>query len=123
MVKREFSGKRDLTYNKWHRTLGNPYYMMDVDCVEWRSGRGIVAIIERTLHYPEGKYSQQDIIGFKQFEIIVMTELSEKLQVPAYLVLHNLDLTRFDVYRIKEETATFWRTMNHEEYGIFIRNL
>jgi len=123
LVKPEFTGKRDLTYNKWHRTLGNPYYMLDVDCLEWRKERGIVAVVERSLYRKECGYSQRDIINFKKFEIKVITELSQKLKVPAYLVFYNEELTIFDVYKIENEKAIFWKTMNHEQYADFIRNL
>lgn len=121
MVKPEFTGKRDLSYNKWHRTIGAPYYMIDLDCVEWRSGRGTVAIIERTLD--STKYTQEQIVEYKQFEITVTWEIAQKLQVPAYLVFYNAQLTEFNVYTIKDNEAKFWLTMNTDQYTTFLRNL
>ena len=123
MVKPEFTGKRDLTYNLWHRTVGDQYYMLDVDCLEWRNGRGIVAIIERGLYNSESNYSKEAIIRFKRFELKVVTELSQKLKVPAYLTFYNIELSEFDVYQIQSEQALHFKKMNVEEYSNFIRNL
>lgn len=121
MVKPEFTGKRDLSYNKWHRTIGDECYMIDIDCAEWRGNRGVVAIIERALdtcHYP-----RQELLEFKKFEIKVVSQIADALQVPAYLVFYDKELSQFDVYTIKNEQAYFWKAMKTVEYANFLKRL
>lgn len=97
--------------------------MIDIDCIEWRSGKGIVAIIERSLYNPDAGYSQKEIINLKKFEMMIITELGQKLKVPTFLVFYNKELTQFDVYQIVNSEAQFWRTMNNEEYSNFLKSL
>jgi len=121
MVKPEYTGKRDLSYNKWHRTIGDSYYMIDLDCVEWRSNKGTVAIIERALDMQ--KYPLEQIIEYKKFELTVASEIAEKLKVPAYLVFYNPQLTEFKIYIIQQNNAQFYKTMNDTDYADFLRKL
>jgi hypothetical protein len=121
MVKEERTFKRDLTYNLWHRTIGDAYYMIDLDCVEWRTNRGVVAILERSLNIQNGTLEQ--IIGDKKFELTVYSQVARKLEVPAYLVFYNEELTEFKIFMIQNESAKFWKTMNDIEYTSFIRGL
>jgi hypothetical protein len=121
MVKQEYTGKRDLSYNLWHRTIGDSYYMIDLDCVEWRSNRGVVAILERSLDMQSGALEQ--IIEEKRFELTVYSQVARKLEVPAYLVFYNEGLTTFKVFMIQNENAKFWKTMNDIEYTNFIKGL
>jgi len=122
MVKEERTEKRDLRYSKWHRTLGNPYYMMDLDCVEWRSGRGVVAIIEKAIRTHDQLL--QELIKNKEWEMKVMLEIATKLEIPAYVVYHEKDLSQFYVLEVKNsEQKPTWRVMAKEEYSEFIRTL
>lgn len=119
MVKGEITGKRDLSYSKWHRTIGNKYYMIDFDSVEWRNGRGIVALIECALNRTTSLQTLQN----KKFEFKVYTEASREMRAPAYLVIHNFEMTWFEVYKIINEKAIPWRKMQRKEYEEFIKNL
>lgn len=121
MVKPEFTGKRDLIYNRWHRTIGQPYYMLDLDSVEWRSGRGVVAIIERSLL--TNVYPVEKVLEFKKFEIKVASEISQKLGVPSFLVFYTDDLQTFHVYKIQNEQASPQATMDNGQYSQFLRSL
>ena len=121
MVKPEITGQRDLSYNIWHRKLGNPFYMIDVDCVEWRAGRGVVALIEKALI--TGKFTLQQIIQYKRFEIKVITEIAAKLNVPAFMVFHTENLDQFEVYQIKNEQAHFLGTYTEKGYSDFVKAL
>jgi len=49
MVRGEMTGRRDLTYSGFHRTLASYCYMTDLDFVEYRPERGIIAIGEAKL--------------------------------------------------------------------------
>ena len=119
MVEGERTGKRDLTYSTYHRTIGDKYYALDFDFVEWRNGRGIVALFECALNHT----TSQQILQKKQFEFTVYTEASRKLQVPAYFVIYDKLLVWFEVYKIENEEATPWKKMNNEEYTEFLRAL
>lgn len=119
MVKDERTNKRDLIYSNWHRTIGDIYYTLDFDYVEWRNGRGIVAIIECALNHT----TSQQLLQAKKFEFKVYTEASRKLHVPAYFVIYDKLLVLFEVYKIEHETAIPWKKMNLEEYTEFIRTL
>jgi len=123
-VKPEFTGKRELNYNKWHRTIGHDYFMIDLDSVEWRKDRGVVAIIERGLF--TGKATIDNIIEFKRFEIKVVSEIAEKLKVPAYLVFYTIDNDEmpydFMVYQIFPRD-NFLGKMTQEQYTNFIKKL
>jgi len=118
MVKPELTGERDLTYSRWHRTLGDPYYMIDLDSIEWRSGKGVVALIETA--------RLEAIVYKKKFQIKVMKELAQRLGVLAYLVLYNEELTLFEVYDLlsgPEWTSCTKKIMGRNEYSDFIKNL
>jgi hypothetical protein len=121
MVKPEGTGERDLSYSRWHRTIGNSYYMIDLDCVEWRSNRGTVAIIETAMDMQNRPLEQN--VKYKQFEITVISQIAQKLEVPAYLVFHNKELTEYKILVIQNESAKFWKTMNDIEYTNFIKGL
>ena len=127
MTKPEFTGHRDLAYNRWHRTIGPEYYMIDLDCVEWRNGRGAVAVIERTLF--TRKYSIAQILDFKRFQLKVTAEMARARQVPAFLVLyeknqHNIPIA-FHVFDIDAKTgeASFIQEMSEQQYADFLRRL
>ena len=119
MVRGDRTRKRDLTYSLWHRTIGEKYWMLDFDCVEWRDERGIVALIECALNLA----TSQQILKDKSWEFKVYTEASKKLQVPAYLVIHDKRLSKFEVYKIENEEAIPWKMMKLEEYTEFLRTL
>lgn len=47
-VKGEHTGERTTEYSLWHRSLGSKYLTLDIDFVEYRKDRGIVAIVAVT---------------------------------------------------------------------------
>ena len=118
MVKPEHTGKRDLTFHRWHRTLPPDCYMVDLDCIEWRSEKGIVALIELARHTA--------IVYKKKFQCKIIKELATKAQIPAYLVLYNGDLTYFEVYDLlsaNKVTECDKQIMNQKEFRVFIQKL
>lgn len=69
-------------FNFWHRRrLSEDCWMTDLDCIESREGRGVVAIIET-----KGRHGR---LSFHQK--MVFTEMSEKLGVPFYYVKYHTD--------------------------------
>ena len=112
MVRPEVTGERPLEYSQWHRRHAPSWcYCTDLDFIEWRSGRGIVAVMEV-------KRGGACLTGF---QLKVLKELSEKLGVPAYLIRHNEDLTEFRVEQLHPEHWT--RTMNSHQYREFLASL
>lgn len=118
MVRQEETGKRDLAYHLWHRILPNFCYMVDIDVVEWRAGRGIVAFIEVA--------RQTALVHKKRFQLGIVRDIALKCGAKAFLVLYNENLTMFEVYDLlsNEDWAKCNKTyMNEEEHEKFIKNL
>lgn len=123
MVKPEVTGNRDLTYSRWHRTIGDAFYMIDLDCVEWRGERGVVALIEITRFIPNDGVEICDVLTRKETEIKILDELQRKTRAPAYLVLYTPTLSTFWIFQIKDGKPKFWRAKDNEGYKTFLQNL
>lgn len=124
-TKQEKTGHRPTEYSEWHRTLGNEFLSMDVDFVEYRVGRGIVALFEVTANMEnEGHMIRSKPYIWDRTEVQrdVLTTMSEALGVPAYFTLHTKDLSLFHVYDLSGNQENL-RKMTQEEYAEFIRSL
>lgn len=122
--KKEKTNERASDYSQWHRTLGSGCYAVDVDWVEWRAGRGVVALICATGRLNDHNHimnSKKFILNRTEVERKVCLEISESLEVPAYFVIHTTDLSLFHVHSIKNWNN--YQVMNKEEYTEFIKNL
>lgn len=124
-TKMEKTGERNSDYSAWHRTLGPKYLAVDIDFVEYRQDRGIVAFIAVT-----GRLNDEShIMNAKRFiwkrtavERKIMLELSLKTGVPAFFTIHNNDLSLFHVHDLTKDLSEFKR-MNQKEYGDFVKQL
>jgi hypothetical protein len=78
---KELTGKRDLTYSTFRRKkeFGGCYFT-DLDCLEWRPGKGFVAVIE----HKEGFNNYPTEFQNKRYQ-----ELAETLNIPYYLIQYN----------------------------------
>lgn len=121
MVGEERTNQRASDYSHWHRTLPNLCYMIDFDSVEWRSDRGIVAVIETAYRYETQTLTQQ--LETKKFEIKVLSEVSKTTNWKCYIVFHNENLTTFWIFQIINDQAKWWQTIGPNEYSLFIQNL
>jgi hypothetical protein len=88
MVKQEYTGSRDLSYSKWHRTLPGYCYALDLDWIEFRNKNDkfperIVAVIETKDYRARG-------IGVFQKKVMLM--IGNALKVPAVFVKYNFDV-------------------------------
>lgn len=121
-VKKERTNSRegDLKYSKWHRKLPYNCYMMNLDCIEWRADRGIVAFIETAFY--ENK-TLLELLEDKKWEIKVLDELQQKTRIPAYLVFHTDTLSLFWVYVIAEGQPYLFKTLPRYDYEQFIKKL
>lgn len=118
MVKPELTGQRDLTYSRWHRTLPRWCWMVDLDSIEWRSERGIVALIELA-RYEATVYK-------KKFQLKVLKELARQAKIPAYLVLYHNSMNLFEVYDLFSGETIFEcnkKVLTENEYREFIKSL
>jgi len=78
----EKTGKRDLTYSAFRRKKEfNGCYFTDIDCLEWRSGKGFVAVIE----HKEGLNNYPTKFQNERYK-----ELSKALNVPYYLIQYSI---------------------------------
>jgi len=117
----EVTGKRPTAYSLWHRTLPEECYMTDGDWFEQRVLDGdlkSVAYIE-TIQVPSLRNADQKYPVWKSKKELSL-EIQRKMNIPAYIVWHNEECTRFLVRKISESTA---REMNQTEYRRFIKNL
>lgn len=124
-VKQEKIGKRPSEYSEWHRTLGSEYLTADIDCVEYRIGRGIVALIDVTGEMEDEGHllnSKKYIWARTKMQREILSTMAEALRVPAYFVLHTKDMALFHVYNLSDTVEKPLR-MTCAEYTNFIRSL
>ena len=123
MIRPEYSNKRDLTYSKFHRTLGYQCYAINLDWIEYRrkgGGYKIVCIIE-------DKDSRANVSKWMEKKSSVFMMIADALDVPAYLVLHNCieenaakpEIWKFKVINLKQKKE---KIFNKVEYQKFIES-
>lgn len=120
---------RAAEYRLWHRTLSRSCIASDVDFIEWRKrgGKFIPVAITEITRVDVGKevtsgylerivyrYNERDIQGY------ITRYLSEKLEVPAYIILYRQGCTEFWVYSFTEER---WTNLSTLEMKQFIESL
>jgi len=115
MTKPEYSGTRDLTYSRWHRTIGDECIATNIDWVEVRYGK-IKAIIED---------KDDRSKGIPSWQLRIMNEIATSLGVPLYIVFHNCTYKsetewQFRVLNFKESHSVI---MNRDEYKKFLKSL
>lgn len=124
-VKQEKIAKRPSEYSEWHRTLGAEYLTADIDFVEYRRDRGIVAIIDVTGEMEDEGHlynSKKYIWARTRMQRNILSAISKALNVPAYFVLHTKGMTLFHVYDLSDSTETPTR-MTCEQYAAFVKKL
>lgn len=124
-VKEEHTGYRTSDYSLWHRTLGKEYLSLDIDFVEYRSGRGIVAIMAVTGNCNDEnhiKNSKKYIWKRTTIERDILISLASGINCPAYYIIHDNDLSVFHVHNLLEDLNDF-TPMNKDQYAEFIKNL
>ena len=124
-TKQEKTGGRASDYSLWHRTLGSDFLTVDIDFVEYRKDRGIVALIDVTGEMNDEAHmnnSKRFIWARTGLQFKVLSLMSVKLGVPAYFVLHDRGLTIFHVYDLAKGLDDF-RRLTQAEYAAFLRQL
>ena len=107
-VRKLLCGRTDNSeaYKSWHRTLDRHLYLTDVDSIEWRMHNGIltpVAVIELTTFADDGigqekRDAVRDRFDRKTMQGAATRAVASALKVPALVVLHKKDLSRFAVW-------------------------
>jgi len=97
--------------------------MIDLDAIEWRGGRGVVAVFEIARFKPNNGIKMCDVLKRKETELKILDEIQNKLSVPAFLVFYTPTLSTFWIFRIKDGKAKFWRAEDNEGYRTFLRKL
>ena len=113
------------SYTEWHHTLGEQYYRTDIDHVEFRSNRGIVALIDTTARFKDEAHlinSKPYVWERSGMQREILTSTSKALGVPAYFVLHTDDLTIFHVHDLSRPLIEY-TAMDEPTYRKFIMNL
>lgn len=108
------------SYSEFHRTI-DKCYCIDIDCIEWRPGRGIVAIICTTGNLVDNGHiinSKPYIWKRTELERKIASEMSAKMNVPAYYVIHSKDLSTFHVHYLPNIDQ--YAVMDQEQYRIWI---
>jgi hypothetical protein len=112
-------------YSHWHRTLGKEYYQTDIDHVEYRTGKGIVAIIDTTSNFNDERHiinSKKYVWNRNQLQRKILLETANALNVPVYYVFHTNDFSVFHVHDLRKELDQY-TAMTKDEYTFFICNL
>jgi hypothetical protein len=124
-TKTEKTGERNTDYSLWHRQLSPQFFAIDIDFVEYREDRGIVAVLAVTGRCKDEKHivnSKKYIWKRTKLERKILVEFSEKLTIPAYFVIHDDSLSIFHVHNLNKELTKFTK-MNEKEYAEFIKAL
>lgn len=124
-VKQEKTGKRPSEYSQWHRLLGREYLAVDIDYVEYRTGRGIVALIDVTGEMEDERHllnSKKYIWARTEIQREILSTMSKALGVPAFFVLHTKGMTIFHVYDLSDIMEKPLR-MSCAEYTSFVKSL
>ena len=122
--KQETTGTRASPYSLWHRELGEGCFAVDVDWVEYRRGRGIVALLGTTGRLTDERHienSKQYILRRSFLERQILATISRALGVPAFFVIHTETLDVFHVHEPNEENS--FRRYDHNGYKKFIKSL
>ena len=124
-VKQEKTASRPPEYSEWHRTLGKEFLATDIDFVEYRVGRGIVAVIGVTGQMDDENHmvnSRKYIWQRTEVERKIMVTISESLSVPTYYVFHTKGMNMFHVFDLLRSLDKP-RRMTIEQFSEFIKTL
>lgn len=124
-TKQEKLGERPSKYSEWHRKLGAEFFSLDIDFVEYRKNKGIVAFMAVTGKLNDVKHlenSKRFIWDRTGLEREILMELTRRTGIPSYFVIHTDDLTVFDVHNLAEPLDKFQR-MSAAEHADFVRKL
>lgn len=111
----ELTGKRDMAYSKWHRTLGDDITMIDIDSVEYCDICLEPLALVETAH------------GWQLNKVADVTRrMAEKLGVPCYIVLYEKGKRdKIVKFKLKQlwPVESGWKTLTPDQMAMFITEL
>ncbi len=118
----ERTGFRPSALSRWHRdALPSWAWAVDVDLVEVRHGRGIVAVAEcAEVEGPVTERRARALLHCKPCQCGAVRQIAEALTVPGYFVLHDATLTTFAVLDLGDDTI---RVLGAAGFAAFLRAL
>lgn len=105
---------KELLYDYYHHAAGPNTWCFDIDSIEHRRGKGVVAIIER-------KTTNRDIPDTRK---MVMKKIADLFQVSAWLVNYDFQLSSFTVFQMNDDLS--WKYIGDfldEEYREWLNEL
>ena len=85
-TKPEYTHKRPMVYSLWHRTLKDGTYCTNVDWIEYRRGKIVAILEEKTFGYEISNWQKQIML-----DLAKGLSLLYKREIPVYAVYHNLE--------------------------------
>lgn len=118
-------------YAEWRRNQDHSSWFTDIDYVEYRDDRGVVAFLEVTGKF---KNEQNMLAGMPKMRlrlerrIEVFKQIASALGVPYYLIVHDINVSVFHVYTIlyddgSEGNLNEYKRMTPEQHKKFIQAL
>lgn len=116
MSRHELTGRRDLAYSRWHRTLDDHLTYVDVDCCEYCARCYTpLALVETAKDY-----------GQAVKPAYVTANLAERAGIPAFVVLYAVlgdEVVGLRVRRIVPKPPTAFRPFTPDEWAQYLRSL
>jgi len=103
----EHTGRRPSAFSRWHRSsLPSWAWACDLDLIEVRHGRGIVAVAEHAQvdGRPTAKRARA-IARCKPLQLGVVREVAAALRVPGLFILHDDLAERFGVLDVRTDAV------------------
>lgn len=128
---RESAADRSLPFKTWHRTLDRRLYATDIDLIEWGMKEGEfvpVGVLELTRTDsddvpPSYLKAILDRFRVRDSQQKTIKTVSRHLQAPAFIVLFNVNCTRFWVYSFSGPSPDKWYSLNAAGMINFLRKL
>lgn len=105
-------------------TLGPLMFACDIDFVEYRLGRGVVAVYGVTGNLNDERHIRNSlpmILERTKLEREALKEIAMGMKIMCYYVIHTKDLSRFLVLNLLGDQ--YDRFMTQDEYKQFIKDL
>lgn len=124
MTREEKTGIRVSDYSLFRRKFGSEFLTTDLDFVEYRNDRGIVALIDVTANMKDEFHlmnCKRFIWRRTEFQRMILLNISKALKIKAYFVLHTTDLSIFHVHTLPN--IEDFVKMDKNSYTNFIKSL
>lgn len=80
---------KDGDFSRFHLSLGRGLYSTDLDCLEYRAGRGNVAMLEVKRVFDKGKIATEGRMGMGRGQSLALHELARKADLPFFIITYT----------------------------------